>query len=103
MTSCAQIVRTVLLLALLGGAAAWRPVLQLGSSWPAWKLMLDDAASHTKANVKQSAQQDYTPDAKKDRVDSLPGFGDNGRLPFGLYAGCASANAADLIWWIDQS
>lgn len=77
----------MLLLALLGGAAAWRPVLQLGSAWPAWKLMLDDAATHTEANVRQSAQQDYTPDAKRDRVDSLPGFGDNGRLPFGLYAG----------------
>ena len=77
----------MLLLALLGGVAAWRPVLQLGSAWPAWKLMLDDAASHSKADGQQSAQQDYTPDADKDRVDSLPGFGDNGRLPFGLYAG----------------
>ena len=87
MTLRSQGVRAVLLLALLGGVAAWRPVLQLGSAWPAWKLMLDDAASHTKADGQQSAQQDYTPDADKDRVDSLPGFGVNGRLPFGLYAG----------------
>jgi hypothetical protein len=80
-------IRALLLLALLSGAAAWRPVLQLGSSWPAWKLLIDDAASDLKDGGEQPAEQDYTPDAEKDRVDSLPGFGDNDKLPFGLYAG----------------
>lgn len=80
--------RTLVLLTCLSGAAAWRPVLQLGSQWPAWKLLIDDAAtSGTSDGQSQPAQQDYTPEAEKDFVAKLPGFGRNGKLPFGLYAG----------------
>lgn len=75
------------MLVLVGSAAAWRPGLQLGVQWPAWKLLIDDANSGTAGWGAQSVQKDYTPEDEKDKVDSLPGFGRNGELPFGLYAG----------------
>lgn len=78
--------RALTLLVCLGSAVAWRPALQLGSQWPAWKLLVD-AAAETKDDQLLAPRQDYTPDAEVDKVDALPGFGHNGKLPFELYAG----------------
>lgn len=62
-------------------------------------MSLDLALSSvTPKSAPRPARDGYTSQADDDRVDSLPGFKDDGNLPFGLYAGCGQSTPAHDVY-----
>lgn len=64
------------------------PAAALSPRWTTWMSLDLALSSGTPKSAPRPARDGYTSQADEDRVDSLPGFKNDGNLPFGLYAGC---------------